>query len=78
MKLGFTQREVDYIAEQARFDSDQQRVFDMLIDRRYGVTWTDITIYTMIGITEYKYYKIKKEIKKKIQRILKDYPPILH
>lgn len=68
MKYDFTQKELDYINENARFNEIQQRVFDRLTDRKGRQTIVKISMEENISTATVS--RIIKQIKKKIIRVL--------
>lgn len=68
----FIESDISKINEKAHWNSEQKLVFDMLIDREYGISYCDTHIYVKLGMSQSKFYKLKKEIAKKIQRIIVD------
>ena len=68
MKYDFTQKELDYINENARFNEIQQRVFDRLTDRKGRQTIVKISMEENISTATVS--RIIKQIKKKILRLL--------
>lgn len=68
MNYDFTQKELDYINENARFNEIQQRVFDRLTDRKGRQTIVKISMEENISTATVS--RIIKQIKKKILRLL--------
>lgn len=68
MNYDFTQKELDYINENARFNEIQQRVFDRLTDRKGRQTIVEISMEENISTATVS--RIIKQIKKKILRLL--------
>ena len=68
MNYDFTQKELDYINENARFNEIQQRVFDRLTDRKGRQTIVKISMEENISTATVS--RILKQIKKKILRLL--------
>ena len=68
----FIESDIIEINQKAHFTSEQQDVFNMLIHKDYSVVYCDIHIYTTLGLSSSKFYKIKKQITKKIERIITD------
>lgn len=64
--------DISKINEKAHWTSEQQQVFDMLIDREYGINYCDAYIYITLGMSQSKFYRKKKQIGKKIERIIVD------
>lgn len=62
--------EIDYIIQNANFTDEQYSVFRELIKSDYGTTKSDISIYMKLHMSATKFYKIKKEIKNKIDKVL--------
>lgn len=58
--------DIDFILQNANFNTEQRLVFDWLIKGDYP----DYRIMQEINMTESKFYKIKKQVKNKIKRIL--------
>lgn len=68
MNYDFTQKELDYINENARFNEIQQRVFDRLTDRKGRQTIVKISMEENISTATVS--RIIKQIKKKILRLI--------
>lgn len=66
----FIKSDIEKINAAANWNSEQEKVFSLLTDKNYGVSFGDVFIYITLGISESKFYSIKKEIKKKINRII--------
>ena len=62
--------EIDYIIQNANFTDEQYAVFRELTKSDYGITKSDISIYMKLHMSATKFYKIKKEIKNKIDKVL--------
>lgn len=60
------QDDVDIILERAAFTADQEAIFRQLIRARYN----DVGIMMNLNMSNGRYYRIKKEVKQKIERIL--------
>lgn len=61
--------DVEKIRENANFNEEQKEVFEELINASHR---TDAAICVRLCLSESKYYRIKKEIEHKIDRILKE------
>lgn len=68
----FIKSDIEKIWENANFNEEQAAVFTELIKPSYGVSDNDASVYIRLCMSESKFYKIKKEIHKKVQRILKE------
>ena len=62
------QDDVDIILERAAFTADQEAIFRQLVRARYN----DVGIMMNLNMSNGRYYRIKKEVKQKIERILDD------
>lgn len=62
----FIKADIDYIKENANFTEEQEKIFDLLLTGKY----IDVGIANQLGLRNNTYYKIKKQIVKKILRIL--------
>lgn len=60
------QDDVDIILERAAFTADQEAIFRQLVRARYN----DVGIMMNLNMSNGRYYRIKKEVKQKIERIL--------
>ena len=60
------QRDVDKILREAVFTADQEAIFRQLIRAQYN----DVGIMMNLNMSNARYYRIKKEIYGKIERIL--------
>ena len=69
----FIKSDIDLIEENANFNDEQKRVFEMLISPSYGVTQNNISIAMSLHISERKLYKIKHEVEDKISRIFAEH-----
>lgn len=62
--------DIEKIRKNANFNVEQSQVFEELIKPSYQVVENDVAVYQRLNLSERKYYKIKKEVKMKIDRIL--------
>lgn len=69
----FIKSDIELIKENANFNDDQKRVFEMLISPAYGVTQNNVSIAMNLHISERKLYKIKREVDDKINRIFAEH-----
>ena len=66
------QSDIDTIVNHAHFNNEQEAVFHALVSPKYRVTHGNTAIFAQLGISESKFYRVKKEIDEKIDRILKE------
>lgn len=62
--------DIEKIIENANFNDEQEQIFIELTKPTYHTKYTDIFICHKLNLSESKYYRIKKEIKEKIKRIM--------
>ena len=62
--------DIEKIRKNANFNVEQSQVFEELIKPSYQVVENDVAVYQRLNLSERKFYKIKKEVKTKIERIL--------
>ena len=62
--------DIEKIRKNANFNAEQSQVFEELIKPSYQVVENDVAVYQRLNLSERKFYKIKKEVKMKIDRIL--------
>ena len=62
--------DIEKIRKNANFNVEQLQVFEELIKPSYQVVENDVAVYQRLNLSERKFYKIKKEVKMKIDRIL--------
>lgn len=62
--------DIEKIRKNANFNIEQSQIFEELIKPSYQVTENDVAIYQKLNFSERKFYKIKKEVKTKVERIL--------
>lgn len=62
--------DIEKIRKNANFNVEQSQVFEELIKPSYQVVENDVAVYQRLNLSERKFYKIKKEVKMKIDRIL--------
>lgn len=62
--------DIQKIIEEAHFTDEQLIVFQELTSSKYGVFYNDTSIYIKLNISPGKFYRIKKEIIDKCNRIL--------
>ena len=62
--------DIEKIRKNANFNVEQSQVFEELIKPSYQVVENDVAVYQRLNLSERKFYKIKKEVKTKIDRIL--------
>lgn len=62
----FTKKEIDKILAECSFNEIQLKIFNLLLDDKYN----DIGIILNLDISHNKYYKIKRIIRDKINRVL--------
>lgn len=67
-KLDFTKPELEYILENANFTEEQEKIFNMLTDRKGRKTVVAISIE--MNMSESAVKRRIKQIKKKILRLL--------
>lgn len=68
----FIKSDIEKIWQNANFNEEQAAVFAELIKPSYGVSDNDVAVYIRLCMSESKFYKVKKEIREKAQRILKE------
>jgi len=61
-------RDIDYINDHAAWTDDQATIFKHLLAGKL----TDVGVMQTLHISDRKYYRIKKEIKKKIETVLRE------
>lgn len=64
--------DIEFIRNNANFNAEQAQVFEELIKPDYGVFEKNTAVFFRLHLSEAKFYRIKKEIDKKIDRILND------
>ena len=65
---GFIKRDIDYINDHAAWTDDQAAIFKHLLAGKL----TDVGIMQTLHIGDRKYYRIKKEIERKIAVVLQE------
>lgn len=68
----FIKFDIEKIRQNANFNEEQAAVFAELIKPSYGVSDNDAAVYIRLCMSESKFYKIKKEVREKAQRIFKE------
>lgn len=64
-----TRSELELVRQNANFTEDQEAVFDMLNQDKYY----DIGIMNTLGMSNRRYYDVKRVVMKKIDRISKEF-----
>lgn len=65
----FTKADICRILDEAHFNEEQLSVFDLLVSTRF---MDDISIYMRLNLSQSRYYRIKKIVLEKINRILNE------
>ncbi|WP_303800246.1 hypothetical protein [Ruminococcus flavefaciens] len=66
------QEDIDKIIEEAHFTDEQYNVFKELINPKYGIFYSDTSVYCKLNYSPGKFYRIKSEVIKKCRRIITD------
>lgn len=66
------QEDIDKIINEAHFTDEQYVVFRELTSTKYGVFYSDTSIYCKLNYSPGKFYRIKSEVIEKCKRIIKD------
>lgn len=64
--------DIDKILEEAHFTYEQRLVFDELTSEKYGIFYSDTSIYVKLNFSPGKFYRIKSEVIDKCRRITDD------
>lgn len=64
--------DIEKIKEEAHFTDEQYIVFNELTSSKYGIFYSDTSVYIKLNYSPGKYYRIKKEVVDKCSRIIKD------
>ncbi len=65
----FIKSDIEKIRENANFNHEQESVFNELINPSYKTRYNDTAIYIKLNMSKDKFYRIKREINDKIERI---------
>ncbi|MCQ2076525.1 MAG: hypothetical protein MJZ20_05740 [Bacteroidaceae bacterium] len=64
--------DIDKIIEEAHFTEEQYIVFKELISPKYGIFYSDTSIYCKLNFSPGKFYRIKSEVVDKCKRIIEE------